>query len=90
MQYIDSSLQTTGEIKMKEKELKKLVIRAINSDKNIDLQSYEWDSLIHLTILMELEKIFPNKITSINGIADINNFNEMKKILISKNILIND
>jgi len=75
---------------MKEKELKKLVIKAINSDKNIDLQSYEWDSLIHLTILMELEKIFPNKITSINGIADINNFNEMKKILISKNILIND
>ena len=90
MKYIDSSLQTTGEIKMKEKELKKLVIRAINSDKNIDLQSYEWDSLIHLTILMELEKIFPNKITSINGIADINNFNEIKKILISKNILIND
>ena len=90
MQYINSNLQTTEKIEMKEEELKKLIIRAINSDKNINLQSYEWDSLIHLTILMELEKIFPNKITSINGIADINNFNEMKKILISKNILTND
>tara|TARA_B110000196_G_C21069858_1_gene626915 strand:- start:210 stop:437 length:228 start_codon:yes stop_codon:yes gene_type:complete len=75
---------------MKEKDLKKLVSGAINSDTSIDLKTYEWDSLIHLTILMELEKTFPNKITSINGIADINNFNELKKILISKNILIND
>ena len=75
---------------MNEKEFKKLVIKSINSSKNIDLKSHEWDSLVQLTILLELEKIFPNKITSIKGLAEVNNYNKMKKILISKKILKND
>ena len=72
---------------MNEKEFKKLVIKSINSSKSIDLKSHEWDSLVQLTILLELEKIFPNKITSIKGLAEVNNYNKMKKILISKKIL---
>ena len=75
---------------MNEKEFKKLVIKSINSSKSIDLKSHEWDSLVQLTILLELEKIFPNKITSIKGLAEVNNYNKMKKILISKKILKND
>ena len=75
---------------MNKKSLKKLIKSLVDSKKIKNIEKQEWDSLAHLSILMELEKIFPNKITSINGIADINNFNEMKKILISKNILIND
>ena len=75
---------------MNEKEFKKLIIKSINSSKNIDLKSHEWDSLVQLTILLELEKIFPNKITSIKGLAEVNNYNKMKKILISKKILKND
>ena len=75
---------------MNEKEFKKLVIKSINSSKNIDLKSHEWDSLVQLTILLDLEKIFPNKITSIKGLAEVNNYNKMKKILISKKILKND
>ena len=75
---------------MNEKEFKKLIIKSINSSKNIELKSHEWDSLVQLTILLELEKIFPNKITSIKGLAEVNNYNKMKKILISKKILKND
>ena len=75
---------------MNEKEFKKLVIKSINSSKSIDLKSYEWDSLVQLTLLLELEKIFPNKITSIKGLAEVNNYNKMKKILVSKKILKND
>jgi len=75
---------------MREKEFKKLVVRSINSPKSINLKSYEWDSLVQLTLLLELEKIFPNKITAIKGLAEVNNYNKMKKILISKKILKND
>jgi len=38
----------------------------------------------------KLEKIFPKKITAIKGLAEVNNYNKMKKILISKKILKND
>ena len=44
----------------------------------------------HLNILMELEKKFPRKITSIDGIAEANNYKDLENILISKKILIND
>ena len=75
---------------MNKKELAKLIIKIIN-DKNVkDLRGYEWDSLAHLSILMELEKIYPDKITSINGIAEMNTYTKLEKILISKKLLKND
>jgi len=46
--------------------------------------------LAHLNILMELEKIFPRKIASIDGIAEANNYKNLENILISKKILLND
>ena len=45
---------------MNKKELKKLILRIINDEEVNDLKGYEWDSLAHLTILMELDKIYPD------------------------------
>ena len=75
---------------MKKKELAKLIIKIINDNNVKDLKGYEWDSLAHLSILMELEKIYPDKITSINGIAEMNNYTKLEKVLISKKLLKND
>ena len=58
--------------------------------KNKNFEANAWDSLAHLNILMELEKVFPNKITSIEGIAEANNYKDLENILISKKILLND
>ena len=52
---------------MNRKELKELIKKVINSQENSKKNLSEWDSLAHLSILMELEKQFPKKITAING-----------------------
>jgi|TARA_B110000459_G_scaffold39584_1_gene42820 acyl carrier protein len=75
---------------MKKKELKKLILRIINDEEVNDLKGYEWDSLAHLSILMELDKIYPDKITSINDIAEMNTYVKLEKVLISKKLLNND
>lgn len=75
---------------MNRKELKKLIIKIINDDEVKDLKNYEWDSLAHLNILMELDKIYPDKITSIDNIAEMNTYKELEKALISKKLLNND
>ena len=75
---------------MNRKELKKLIIKIINDDEVKDLKNYEWDSLAHLNILMELDKIYPDKITSINNIAEMNTYTKLEKALISKKLINND
>ena len=75
---------------MNRKELKELIKKVINSQENNKKNLSEWDSLAHLSILMELEKHFPNKITPINGIAEANNYSQIEKILISKKLVTND
>lgn len=75
---------------MNKKELAKLIIKIINDKDVKDLKGYEWDSLAHLSILMELEKIYPDKITSINGIAEMNTYKKLEKTLITKKLLKND
>tara|TARA_B100001989_G_scaffold251560_1_gene231036 strand:+ start:1688 stop:1930 length:243 start_codon:yes stop_codon:yes gene_type:complete len=72
---------------MKKKELEKLIIRIINDDELKDLKTYEWDSLAHLSILMELDKIYPDKITSIENIAEMNNFFKLEKALRSRKLI---
>ncbi len=75
---------------MNRKELKELIKKVINSQENSKKNLSEWDSLAHLSILMELEKQFPKKITAINGIAEANNYSQIEKILISKKLVTND
>ena len=75
---------------MKRKDLKKLIKEIINLQENQKKDLSEWDSLAHLSILMELEKHFPNKITPIKGIAEANSYNEIEKILISKKLVTSD
>ena len=75
---------------MNKKQLKKLIKKIINSKKIENIEDHTWDSLAHLYILMELEKLFPNKITSIKKIAEANNYKDMERILISKKLLLND
>ena len=75
---------------MNKNQLKKIIKQNIDSKEVKNIETDEWDSLSHLNILMELEKTFPRKITSIDGIAEANNYNKLKNILVSKKILSND
>ena len=75
---------------MNRKDLKELIKNVINTQESGKKNFSEWDSLAHLSILMELEKRFPNKIIPINKIAEANNYNEIEKILISKKLVTND
>ena len=76
--------------RMNKNQLKKIIKKNIDSKEIGNIQSNTWDSLAHLNILMELEKVFPRKITSIEGIAEANNYKDLENILISKKILLND
>jgi len=74
---------------MTEKEFKKIILKSI--DKKVkNLKKFEWDSLAHLSILMNLEKKFPNKITSIKKISELTNFSDLLKILKKNKIIKND
>ena len=75
---------------MNKNQLKKIIKKSIDSKEVANIESDAWDSLVHLNILMELEKIFPRKIASIDGIAEANNYKNLENILISKKILLND
>ena len=75
---------------MNKNQLKKIIKKNIDSKELPNIESNKWDSLAHSHILMELEKVFPGKITSIEGIAEINNYKDLENILISKKILLND
>jgi len=75
---------------MNKNQLKKIIKKSIDSKEVVNIESGAWDSLAHLNILMELEKIFPRKIASIDGIAEANNYKNLENILISKKILLND
>ena len=80
----------TKKYKMNKNQLKKIIKKNIDSKAVSNIVDNAWDSLSHLNILMELEKLFPNKITSIDGIAEANNYKDLENILISKKILLND
>ena len=74
---------------MKEKEFEKLIYKSI--DKKIkNLNKLEQDSLAQLSILMNLEKKFPNKITSIKKISEVTNYNDLLQILKKNKIIKND
>ena len=75
---------------MNKNQLKKVIKQNIDSKEVANIETDEWDSLAHLNILMELEKKFPRKITSIDGIAEANNYKKLENILVSKKILSND
>ena len=75
---------------MNKNQLKKVIKQNIDSKEVVNIETDAWDSLAHLNILMELEKTFPRKITSIDGIAEANNYKKLKNILVSKKILSND
>ena len=70
-----------------DKKILKKKIQSILSTKK-DINNFMWDSLKNLEILMELDKLFPNKINKINKISQINNYFDLEKILL-KNKLIN-
>tara|TARA_B110000196_G_C20924649_1_gene556934 strand:- start:520 stop:747 length:228 start_codon:yes stop_codon:yes gene_type:complete len=75
---------------MNKNQLKKVIKQNIDSKEVVNIETDAWDSLAHLNILMELEKTFPRKITSIDGIAEANNYKKLENILVSKKILSND
>ena len=72
---------------MKISQFNKLILRSIEEKKVKNLSKLEWDSLSHLNILTELEKKFPKKITSIKGIAELNNYKKLINILTKKKII---
>ena len=85
MQFVKNQKLT-----MNKKKLRKIIKKIINSKEIKNIEDHTWDSLAHLSILMELEKLFPNKITSIEKIAEANNYKDIESILISKKLLLND
>lgn len=54
-----------------------------SSSKNVE----EWDSLGHLTILMNLDKNFKGKLNSISELSDCDSFKKIYKILVKHKIL---
>lgn len=73
---------------MNQKDLRN-IIQKLSENKINNFKKFEWDSLLHLSLLMELEKKFPNKITSIKKISQANTYTSLFKLL-KKNKLIND
>tara|TARA_B100001057_G_C22170016_1_gene689038 strand:+ start:222 stop:443 length:222 start_codon:yes stop_codon:yes gene_type:complete len=71
---------------MKEKDLKN-IIKKLSEIKIKNFNNFEWDSLLQLSILMELEKKFPGKITSIKKISEINTYQNLLKVLKKKKII---
>lgn len=74
---------------MKESEFKKIILKYIEK-KVKDLKKIEWDSLAHLSILMDLEKKFPSKITSIKKVSDATSYKSLLQLLKKKNIINSD
>jgi len=72
---------------MNKKDLHKLIKNIVDSNKIKNIEEDEWDSLAHLSILMELDKVFPNQITSIENIAEANSYKKLEKVLLSKKLL---
>ena len=68
---------------MKEKDLKNIITK-LSEIKIKNFNNFEWDSLLQLSILMELEKKFPGKITTIKKISEINSYQSLLKILKKK------
>lgn len=75
---------------MNKKEFITTLLKCLNIKKKKNLENLSWDSLGHLTILIELEKKFPNKITSIKNISEANNQKKLFKLLKSKKLLLDD
>lgn len=75
---------------MNKKEFITTIVKCLNIKKKKNLENLSWDSLGHLTILIELEKKFPNKITSIKNISEATNQKKLFKLLKSKKLLLDD
>ena len=75
---------------MNKKEFIATLAKCLNIKKKKKLDNLSWDSLGHLTILIELEKKFPNKITSIKNVSEATNQKKLFKLLKSKKLLLDD
>ena len=75
---------------MKRKDLNILVLKSLGLKRNKKIENLTWDSLGHLTILIELEKKKPNKITSIKQISEATTYKKLYKILKSKKLVLDD
>ena len=72
---------------MKRKDLNILVLKCLGLKKKKSIENLTWDSLGHLTILIELERKKPNKITSIKQISEIYLSGANTRIPLLKNML---
>jgi len=73
---------------MNKKEFIFTLIKCLNIKKKKNLENLEWDSLGNLTILIELEKKFPNRVTSIKNISEATNQKKLFKLLKSKKLIL--
>ncbi len=75
---------------MKRKDLNILVLKCLGLKKKKSIEDLTWDSLGHLTILIELEKKNPNKITSIKQISEATTYKKLYRALKSKKLVFDD
>ena len=73
---------------MNKKEFIFTLIKCLNIKKKKNLKIVKWDTLGHLTILIELEKKFPNRVTSIKNISEATNQKKLFKLLKSKKLIL--
>jgi acyl carrier protein len=65
-------------------------LKCLGLKKKKSIENLTWDSLGHLTILIELERKKPNKITSIKQISEATTYKKLYKVLKSKKLVFDD
>tara|TARA_Y100000816_G_C26032728_1_gene540678 strand:+ start:799 stop:1026 length:228 start_codon:yes stop_codon:yes gene_type:complete len=75
---------------MKKKDLINIIKKYLNKKHHSNINKVEWDSLVHLNILMELEGKSSSKVSDIKKITEANSLNKLTKLLSKNRIIKND
>ena len=75
---------------MKKIDLIRIIKKYLNKKYHKNINKVEWDSLVHLNILMELEGKSSNKVSEIKRITDANSLNKLTKLLSINGIIKDD
>ena len=75
---------------MKKEDLVKIIKKYLNKKYNKKINKIEWDSLVHLNVLMELEGKSSSKVSEIKKITEANTLNKLVKLLSENGVIKND
>jgi len=75
---------------MKKEDLVKIIKKYLNKKYHKKINKIEWDSLVHLNVLMELEGKSSSKVSEIKKITEANTLNKLVKLLSENGVIKND